>query len=867
MSIKTLSIDQIDLSVRSLNALQRAGVYTVGDMLQYNEETLHGVRNLGAKSISEILDKIEEYKNKAMADNASSDENAKTVFSILYLADYRTDILTYVRANDIDITNMGLSNRPKNQLLKNDYTKLSEIIFLNKQDFLKLPAMGVSSADEIMSKLYGYLREHESSILATCNGDGNANISDEFIEKRVLVLYQSIGFGGLSYDDIKNQLTLPIQLDDTRLKAIIGRLIAKNELEYVDYRCYRVYDKLGEYLNLSTAIKERSKDIIQKRLDGMTLEAIAIEYGLTRERVRQIIKKDLEKVKSEYASSTGKLYFDEDYYGYFYETYDFDKKDGSNCLGVPEYVWNYQELNDIKQGDTSLELALEDATLDAGFKLRVKSFFNRDSLYIDGEWVRLKRGELEAALVKKYCKEDTSYDSFVEIYNTYLKEMGVKHSEDIYITESTYRSRWNVLSGARFVLWKQNSVMRYYDIDCRDYTELIDTLKLASYENIELSTLKLVTDYHDLMKEYDIRDQYELHNLLRKIIPEGSFHDFHCERMPEIRFGEFDRDQAIFEIIKNNAPITVTDLCELIKQEYGYESGVTMAVYLKPFAKYYHQGVYSVDQKKMPEERLNILKSKLVEDFYTIDYVEFLYKELFPEGDIDEVNAYNIKSMGYMVFSKCILKNHNSLEAYFEHILTVGDIVDIREYKKKYDVIQGFYIKLMDIRCSLRMIEFEPDQFISFNRLQQFGVNMDDIHSFCDEVYDFLEDGEYFTIQSIKKNGFEDQLFDLGFSNLFYASLMLPDKRFAFRKMYGTVLLCKTTEEITKESFVVDRIIYYGVIDTFDLLNEMSEDYGCAVDDKWAVVPLIQNTTIYYDKILDRLYANKDLYYDEIDKM
>ncbi|MBO5387493.1 MAG: hypothetical protein J6A59_05060, partial [Lachnospiraceae bacterium] len=151
MSIKTLSIERIDLSVRSLNALQRAGVYTVGDMLQYNEETLHRVRNLGAKSISEILGKIEEYKNKAMADTASSDENAKTVFNILYLADYRTDILTYVRANDIDITNMGLSNRPKNQLLKNDYTKLSEIIFMNKQDFLKLPAMGVSSADEIMS--------------------------------------------------------------------------------------------------------------------------------------------------------------------------------------------------------------------------------------------------------------------------------------------------------------------------------------------------------------------------------------------------------------------------------------------------------------------------------------------------------------------------------------------------------------------------------------------------------------------------------------------------------------------------------------------------------------------------------------------
>ena len=42
------------------------------------------------------------------------------------------------------------------------------------------------------------------------------------------------------------------------------------------------------------------------------------------------------------------------------------------------------------------------------------------------------------------------------------------------------------MADERFLLWKLNERFRYYDIDGRDYTELLDTLNLDSYENIEL---------------------------------------------------------------------------------------------------------------------------------------------------------------------------------------------------------------------------------------------------------------------------------------------------------------------------------------------------------------------------------------------
>ena len=58
MDINALSIDMIGLSVRSQNALHRAGVHTVVEMLEFDEDSLYKVRNLGKKSIDEILEKI-----------------------------------------------------------------------------------------------------------------------------------------------------------------------------------------------------------------------------------------------------------------------------------------------------------------------------------------------------------------------------------------------------------------------------------------------------------------------------------------------------------------------------------------------------------------------------------------------------------------------------------------------------------------------------------------------------------------------------------------------------------------------------------------------------------------------------------------
>ncbi len=55
-----MTIEELDMSVRSYNCLKRAGINTVQELIQRSEEDMMKVRNLGRKSLEEVMEKLEE---------------------------------------------------------------------------------------------------------------------------------------------------------------------------------------------------------------------------------------------------------------------------------------------------------------------------------------------------------------------------------------------------------------------------------------------------------------------------------------------------------------------------------------------------------------------------------------------------------------------------------------------------------------------------------------------------------------------------------------------------------------------------------------------------------------------------------------
>lgn len=57
-----MTIDELDLSVRSSNCLHRAGINTVLELTERSEEDMMKVRNLGRKSLEEVIHKLAELE-------------------------------------------------------------------------------------------------------------------------------------------------------------------------------------------------------------------------------------------------------------------------------------------------------------------------------------------------------------------------------------------------------------------------------------------------------------------------------------------------------------------------------------------------------------------------------------------------------------------------------------------------------------------------------------------------------------------------------------------------------------------------------------------------------------------------------------
>jgi len=68
-----MKIEELDFTVRSYNCLKKAGVNTISDLTSMTYNELLKIKNLGKKSLNEIIDKMKEL-GYDLDDNTSSDE-------------------------------------------------------------------------------------------------------------------------------------------------------------------------------------------------------------------------------------------------------------------------------------------------------------------------------------------------------------------------------------------------------------------------------------------------------------------------------------------------------------------------------------------------------------------------------------------------------------------------------------------------------------------------------------------------------------------------------------------------------------------------------------------------------------------------
>lgn len=333
------SLEELRLSFRSYNCLRRANLETICDLLHCSRDELRSMRNLGAKSFDEIIEKLKNYINENVIDDEKEFEKA---------------IESQLNGNNVNDEN--LSEKQKMTLEK---IALAQSIIGNELclDAYQDPVY----VARISHALNCFAESHfnKKTLLSRCQDVFNL-LSDYIKNRKTLPLldaYEVKGDGKLFCRLLKAKPEITIN-ESSKVLDLYENIMRLDDVDLIEgftsffSWIYSVENDIKNdfYIRLKDYFVNKHKrywDVINQRQLKKSLDEIGMMLGVSRERVRQIERKAIIKLRSFFLAQM----FDPIMICYAF-------RDGDEILYYDEikdlfgeaakYIWLY--INDIQKG-------------------------------------------------------------------------------------------------------------------------------------------------------------------------------------------------------------------------------------------------------------------------------------------------------------------------------------------------------------------------------------------------------------------------------------------------------------------------------------------------------------------------------------
>ncbi|MFW5709443.1 MAG: sigma-70 family RNA polymerase sigma factor [Chloroflexota bacterium] len=242
--IAAISIDHLELSTRTRNALIRADILTLRQLVAISDVDLLSVKNFGITSLQEVHEKL---KNTDLFEELPFVKPNEHSSTLQQQYDITPDIA------HISVDKLGLSNRTCRLLMQSGIHTLGDLAKHNEEELYSIQHLSQRRLREIHDRLSQI--DKEQLLQTELDADKQSDTSKLEIENNAS--------------------------SETLQKTTVNKIIAQ----------------------FLVTLNEREQQIIVQRygLAGnkkLTLEEIGQSVGCTRERVRQIEKKALNKLRS-----------------------------------------------------------------------------------------------------------------------------------------------------------------------------------------------------------------------------------------------------------------------------------------------------------------------------------------------------------------------------------------------------------------------------------------------------------------------------------------------------------------------------------------------------------------------------------------
>lgn len=850
--MKDVLIDNLGLSVRATNALNNMQIHTLEQLLDTPIDTIRAGRNIGVKTLNEILEFCKSYIQ----------EKENRVFSKEEIEEMSHHY----------ITELDLSVRAEKRLLFIQCDTLEKLLAINKNELIEMKGIGIKTYNEIINKKNLWIARNlcEEKISKNVNiissDDGISAKEREFyiqlsqllspikhilwrdlreilLERKVMKGYDDFSlqridneyiysvllldefelplklyFNKFAFNGIIRIEELKTKLDEEKLEfnknIIINSILDKRICYQIVEYLYVDRQKLPQYLKEDNQIKKnRHYEIFIQKLNGESLQQIGNVFGLTRERIRQLLGKMVRNMP----------YLYEDYYKFPYEYFKLSEKEF--CSIFPECgIIGYRYLSIRYKKGKKILTEYSVSTYTSIFKERLEKYLKKEIQNQDEQ--HLTKRKIICHVFKSNSDYAMSMEEFERKYYEYVEYRNYPRDR----FRLNIRTVSNYFRESSHIVFNKANKFRYYEIDHKLIWELID---FNQYRDSVISSELIYRDYIELMEELDIKDGYELFYIIKSSIHTCNNCDFEikCRRVPIIILGNGNEVEQALRLLQEISPIDFCGYYKAYEERYGVRGTYGNSKITSTLANYYLHGEYSIDVVTIDDDDAIMLKRKLSEKkFWFIDEVERIFKSICVHSSPKALNKAAFKRIGYSLNAGYVYNNvYSSVINYLNKEIFSKDILNLDECDHRLCMLSTFRSALYQKRMNLEYIEVAPRVYMTLSKLKLvYGLTVHDIQELQSWICRYEE--KYFNAHSVWKKlqnvGLDKKLKE----NEWLCTCIFRQQDGVFSQhVAGGIILSKDSREVNLGE--ISRWLFekYGKLTVQNLTYKINELFGTRI--------------------------------------
>lgn len=716
------------------------------------------------------------------------------------------------------------------RLIKNNLT-INQLIFLKYTELNSNYEIGNVMLERIKKAI---LMNNE--IIRECNR--NVDTSDNLAK----ILIERTLEKEISYYDLKQLAKRCNSYDFHNFYKDYENLIVCNKIQFSSFGLKYAFKSFEEYI--WDNYEDKKADILIKRYSGMTLESIAKQYDLTRERVRQICcKLDVLHINE---------FFLEDKYKSIYQKYDWNKKTFCILFNETELTYSYLKAK-YNKGLEHLDSILNDDYFSEDQKDMYKKIY-KIVITSDGTKINNSFEFLKQVLIK-YASDEIGIEELTEKY----KE-AVEMYPELNIYKINSRNLERRISDCDFAFLGGNHKVRYYD-----FNNISDDLLNQLKEIIKLNDGFYSTDYlfktnRKLMNDLDIRTSNELHNILKLKIDDDE-NNVYFIRMPNFLVGYKDKEEFILDKLKEYSPIEINEFINILYEDYGHKKKTMLAYLTANFNAYLYNNIFKIESKKLDENQIENLKTQLTQPVYSIEYLKMILEKNGYNNISEIITNYNLSFINYKLKSGFIISNkYTGLYQYFDFASENEEIIKLDEDLMKCGAI---YNAVNYVCKEQKLFKINNTMYVTKKKLIILGITQQDILDFIENIKNNYFDKDYFSVYNIMNDINVDIFTSKGLTETFLENLTNSIIGINTLRIDNNKLFTYKKENISIKRFIEDMAYKYNKMSLYELESKIEKNYQIDISEE-KLRGYLYETDIFYSNIMNKIYIDKKDYYEEV---